>query len=58
MSSIAVGCLAFLASVLCSFTYAAANDHRSAKRTEVVAQFCMPADDYPDTDRLYCWRHP
>jgi hypothetical protein len=54
MSSIAVGCLAFFASVLCSFTYAAANDHRSAKHTEVVAQFCMPADDYPDTDRLYC----
>jgi hypothetical protein len=54
MSSIALGCLAFFVSVLCSFTYAAANDHRSAKHTEVVAQFCMPADDYPDTDRLYC----
>ncbi len=54
MSSIAVVCLAFLASVLSSLTNVAANDHGNAKHTQLVAQFCIPVDDYPDADRLYC----
>jgi hypothetical protein len=54
MPSIAVVCLAFLTAVLSSLTTVAARDHGNTKHTQVVAQFCTPADDYSDADRLYC----
>jgi hypothetical protein len=27
---------------------------RGGERSQAVAQYCMPMDDYPDLDRLYC----
>jgi hypothetical protein len=26
----------------------------AARSAQVVAQYCMPVDDYTDADRLYC----
>jgi hypothetical protein len=54
MPSIAVVPLACVAIFFASLAFPTGNGHRSAERTEVVAQYCMPADDYPDADRLYC----
>ena len=54
MSSIAIVCLASLAIALSSLTGGGSKAHRSTERAQVVAQYCMPVDDYPDADRLYC----
>ena len=54
MPSIAIVCLASLAIALSSLMGDGSKAHRSAERAQVVAQYCMPVDDYPDADRLYC----
>ena len=54
MPSIAIVCLASIAIALSSLTGGGSKGHRSTKRAQVVAQYCMPVDDYPDADRLYC----
>jgi hypothetical protein len=53
MPSIAIVCLASIAIALSSLTDGF-KGHRSTKRAQVVAQYCMPVDDYTDADRLYC----
>ena len=54
MPSIAIVCLASLAIALSSLTGGGSKGHRSAERAQVVAQYRMPVDDYPDADRLHC----
>ena len=54
MPSIAIVCLVSVAIALSSLTGGGSKGHRSAERAQVVAQYCMPVDDYPDADRLYC----
>jgi hypothetical protein len=54
MPSIAIVCLVSVAIALSSLKGGGFKAHRSAERTQVVAQYCMPVDDYPDADRLYC----
>ena len=54
MPSIAIVCLASIAIALSSLTGGGFKGHRSTKRAQVVAQYCMPVDAYTDADRLYC----
>ena len=53
MPSIAIVCLASIAIALSSLTGGGFKGHRT-KRAQVVAQYCMPVDDYLDAARLYC----